>query len=355
MYKFIPESEETNMATKKISVGVIGLRMGKLHAEAGKTFGAKLGGLCDPDPEKLDTARTELKVPKKNCFSDYRDMLANTELDAVIIASPDMFHREQVHACLEKGLHVMCEKPLALTHEDMVAIIEDVKAHPECKFMVGQICRHTPGFLAAKNLIDEGKIGELVFVESEYAHNYNHARGYNDWRVVPERHGFIGGGCHAVDLLRWIAGDPTEVYAHANHKIMLDWPTDDTVISIYKFPNGVSGKVFVSIGSKRNYTMRSVFYGTKGTIITDNTSPEITLFTELSEDGDFTKEIKVPVDINNHNATAEIEAFVDALVNNKPMPVSSKEGAYTVAVCCAAVESSKTGKPVDIVYPKADR
>ena len=86
-----------------------------------------------------------------------------------------------------------------------------------------------------------------------------------------------------------------------------------------------------------------------------DTSPEITLYSEFNENGDFHQGVKIPVDINNHNATAEIEAFVDALVNDKPMPVSSKEGAYTVAVCCAAVESSKTGRPVDIVYPVADR
>ena len=347
--------EWNSMAKNILNIAVIGCSgMSKLHMQGVlKNEKAYLYGICDIAPERLEPFKADFPNCKKY-VTDYREFVNDPEIDAVVIVTPDQVHLEQTAAFLRAGKAVLCEKPMALNMEECQEMMR-VEKETNGKLMVGQICRHTPGFLAAKNLIDEGKIGELVFVESEYAHNYNNARGYNDWRVVPERHGFIGGGCHAVDLLRWIAGDPTEVYAHANHKIMLDWPTDDTVISIYKFPNGVSGKVFVSIGSKRNYTMRSVFYGTKGTIITDNTSPEITLFTELSEDGDFTKEIKVPVDINNHNATAEIEAFVDALVNDKPMPVSSKEGAYTVAVCCAAVESSKTGKPVDIVYPKADR
>ncbi|MBR3680928.1 MAG: Gfo/Idh/MocA family oxidoreductase [Clostridia bacterium] len=343
------------MAKNILNIAVIGCSgMAKLHMEGVlKNDKACLYGICDIAPERLEPFKEHFPNCKKY-VTDYREFVNDPEVDAVVIVTPDQVHLEQTAAFLRAGKAVLCEKPMALNMEECQEMMR-IEKETNGKLMVGQICRHTPGFIEAKKLIDEGKIGELVFVEREYAHNYTHARGYNDWRVVPERHGFIGGGCHAVDLLRWIAGDPTEVYAHANHKIMLDWPTDDTVISIYKFPNGVSGKVFVSIGCKRNYTMRSVFYGTKGTIITDNTSPEITLFTELGEDGDFTKEIKVPVDINNHNATAEIEAFVDALVNGKPMPVSSKEGAYTVAVCCAAVESSKVGKPIDIVYPKADR
>ena len=340
---------------KRMSVAVIGLRFGASHLKGVIDNGANARYICDVNEELLKKVGDENNIPEENRTTNWLDIVNCPEVNAVVLATPDMTHREQVVALLDAGKHVLCEKPLALVKEDLDAIVAATKRNPGCKFMVGQICRFTPAFMKAKELIDSGRVGELYFVESEYAHNYNNARGYNDWRVVPERHGFIGGGCHAVDLLRWIAGDPTEVYAHANHKIMLDWPTDDTVISIYKFPNGVSGKVFVSIGSKRNYTMRSVFYGTKGTVICDNTSPEITLFTELREDGNFTDPIKVPVDINNHNATAEIEAFVDALVNDKPMPVSSKEGAYTVAVCCAAVESSKTGKPVDIVYPVADR
>ena len=104
--------------------------------------------------------------------------------------------------------------------------------------------------------------------------------------------------------------------------------------------------------------MRSCFYGTKGTIICDNTSPTIQLFENLggkASDGkkpDYTEAKEIPVEVNNHNITAEIDAFVDALKGEKPMPVSSMEGASTVAVCCAVVESCKTGMPVKIKYPQ---
>ena len=99
--------------------------------------------------------------------------------------------------------------------------------------------------------------------------------------------------------------------------------------------------------------MRSVFYGTKGTIICDNTSPTIQLFEDDPVNGkSYTSAQVLPVEINNHNVTAEIDVFVEALVSGKPMPVTSMEGASSVAVCCATVESTQIGKPVQIKYPQ---
>lgn len=352
MLQLIYHVKEILSIMKKLNIAVVGCStMGKLHAKGIiAADGAELYAICDNAKEQLDAAASELGAQR--CVSDWRELVSDPTLDAVVIVTPDKLHLEMTEAFLRAGKDVLCEKPMALTVAECEKMML-AERESGSRLMIGQVCRCTPGFIAAKRLIDEGRIGELVFVESEYAHNYDHARGYADWRVTPERHGFIGGGCHAVDLLRWIAGDPTEVYAHANHKIMLDWPTDDTVIAIYKFPNGVSGKVFSSIGAKRNYTMRSVFYGTRGTVICDNTSPTITLFEEDEHGGGYTEGKQIPVEINNHNVTAEIDLFVNALTSGAPMPVSSIEGASTVAVCCATVESTKIGAPVKIKYPRA--
>lgn len=194
-------------------------------------------------------------------------------------------------------------------------------------------------------------------METEYAHDYSKID--LPWRLDPLRHGFLGGGCHAVDLARWIAGDPTEVFAYANHKMLPNYPTDDCTVAVMKFPNGVIGKVFVSTGCKRNYTMRSVFYGTKGTIITDNTSNHMTVFKDGVGNGEtlfadlpqsHAIPIEYPVIVNNHNAAGELDEFVDCIVNDKPIRTTAVEGAKTVKASLAAVESSKTGMPVKIEY-----
>ena len=130
-------------------------------------------------------------------------------------------------------------------------------------------------------------------------------------------------------------------------------------IAIMKFPNNVIGKVFVSTGCKRNYTMRSVFYGTKGTIITDNTSNHMTVFKDGVGNGEtlfadlpqsHAIPIEYPVTVNNHNAAGELDEFVDCIVNDKPIHTTAIEGAKTVKASLAAVESSKTGMPVKIEY-----
>ena len=85
-------------------------------------------------------------------------------------------------------------------------------------------CYTGKAFAGLMEMVKSGAIGELFFVESEYAHDYSKIPGHGGWRLDPRRHGFLGGGCHAVDLLRWIAGDPYEVYALANRKMLSTWP-----------------------------------------------------------------------------------------------------------------------------------
>ena len=333
-------------------VGVIGLGMGKVHAQGvinvsrrcGNENAPSLYSLCDINAEKLHRIGEELGVT--NLYEDYRDMLADPLLDAVIIASPDQDHRAMSEAALAAGKHVLCEKPLALLREDIEAIVQAANASSKT-FMVGQICRFTPGFMKAKELLAEGAIGDLTFVESEYAHDYTEIYRAGTWRSDPDRNGVVGGGCHAVDLLRWIAGDPLFVHALGTHKTFADvTPYDDTHIALLQFPNGVIGKVFCSISCRRSYTMRSVFYGTKGTILCDNTSPSLTLFTygpDEEHPAGALHEKKIPIDINSHNASGEFAAFYNAVLNGSPVDTPAIEGANTIAVCHAIVKSAEMG------------
>lgn len=339
-----------NVMESKLVVGVIGLVMGKTHLEGVLAYGAEVGAICDVNEVLLNSVGDELNIPKERRTTNYLDIVNNKEINTVLIVTPDQTHKQMVEECISAGKHIMCEKPLALTREDLCAIVDATKKSDR-KFMVGQICRFTPAFVKAKEIIDLGKIGEVYYVESEYAHDYVYILGDpENWRADPMRHGVVGGGCHAVDLLRWYAGDPEEVCAYGVHKNLMHLAYDDTTISILKFPNGVIGKVFVSIGCKRDYTMRTLIYGTKGTIICDNTSPTMQVFStddigRMAE----TPEI-IEIEVNNHNAKYEFAVFADSVINNKPMEMGAEEGAKTVATCLAIVESSKTGTPVKPDY-----
>jgi len=211
-------------------------------------------------------------------------------------------------------------------------------------FMIGQVCRFAPGFRVAKKLIEDGQIGTIVFVESEYYHDYTHARGVNNWRKDPKirREGFIGGGCHALDLIRWLAGHPVEVFCYMNHKYLPDWPAKDTGVAVMKFKSGAIGKVFVSIGVKAGYSMRTVIHGTKGSIVCDNTSDHVLLFThQVACAGN---PWRIPVPVNNHNVSDEFAECVEALKAGRRPTTDEYEGTNTVAFGEACLKSARTGK-----------
>ncbi len=338
------------------NIAVIGGNMGKPHmASVTQNKNTHLYGICDLKVDLLEELKNEFNPDVAT--TDWHDFINDPKVDAVLVVTPDQLHLEMTKAFLEAGKHVMCEKPMALTVAECEEMMR-IEKRCDARLMVGQVSRFAPGFAKAKEIIDSGIIGELYFIESEYAHDYSEARGANDWRVTPERHAVIGGGCHAIDLLRWIAGNPTEVYALSNRKCLTDWPVDDCAIAVMKFPNNVNGKVLTSIGCKRNYTMRSCFYGTKGTIICDNKSSFVTLFCGGDEDVFGNKKFTVPQEIpiinNDHNMTAELEMFVTGLMTGEPFGISPMEGASTVAVCTAVVESCATGLPVKVTYPSID-
>lgn len=343
------------MKRNKLNMAVIGASaMGERHIQSiYENEHANLYAVCDTDKKRLEGI--EKRFSPNMTVLDYRELIDLPELDAVVIVTPDQLHREMTEAFLRAGKDVLCEKPMALTVEECLQMMTAEKESGR-KLMIGQVCRCTPAFIKAKEIVDQGIIGDLYFVESEYAHCYEWIEGAGQWRKTPERDGFIGGGCHAVDLLRWIAGNPTEVSAYANHKCLTKWPANDCTIAIFRFPNDVIGKVFASIGCRRQYTMRTVLYGTKGTIICDNSSSNLTLYAgeEQMPDGEmaFTKPTSIPVDVNNHNVGKEIQDFIDSILGDAPLSISSNEGADTIAACCAAVRAAAENKPQKIAYPR---
>ena len=333
--------------SKQVNFAVIGCSgMAKRHMQGViAKEGAHLYAICDPATDgRMEKCKEEFNVPV--AVTDYRELVNDPNIDAVALVVPDNLHLEMAAAFMRAGKDVFCEKPMALTMEECEEM-RRVEKETGRKLMIGQVCRFAPAFVMAKELVASGRIGELFFVESEYAHDYGRVPGYNNWRVTPEREGFIGGGCHAVDLLRWIVGDPIEVFAYGSHKLLPQVSYDDATIAVMKFNDGIIGKVFVSTGCKRPYTMRTLFYGTKGTIICDNKSDTMQLYTLLPNDISVNPEPEIiPVIVNNHNTVREFEVFAEHILNDTPVEMDARLGAKTIAACLAIVESANTGKPV---------
>ncbi len=343
--------------SKKLGLGIIGAGSFSCSHLAGinHASNAEAVAICDKDYEIAKARAAQYGVP--NVCKTVDELLAREDVVAVTLPLPDQVHAEIAIQAMRAGKHVLCEKPMALDINECKEMIK-VSKETGMQLMVGQIGRYTPAFVKAKELYDSGAIGELFLIESEYAHDYSAIGGSpigpdnTPWRMTPERESIIGGGCHAVDLIRMIAGDPVEVFSYANNKVLTNWPIHDCSMSVMKFENGVIGKVMNSHGCKRAYTMRSLLYGTKGTIIFDNTSDHMTLYKADCIDGMDTRTlpITIPVNINNHNFTAEVEDFSSAILENRPVVTDGVSGAKTVAVCLAIVDSFTNGKPVEPDY-----
>ncbi len=352
------------MENRPVRLGMIGA--GNFSsAHCGGIWGAgkdvcELVAICDLDINKANIRANSYKIP--HVYTDYHELLARDDIEAVTLPLPDQEHCKIACDALRAGKHVLCEKPMALNLDECKEMVR-VSRETGKILMVGQIGRYTPAFLKAKEIYESGAIGELFLIESEYAHDYSKIPGttYGDhkipWRQAPEREPILGGGCHAIDLIRMIAGDPIEVFSYANNKCLTEWPIHDCSMSIMKFADGAIGKVMNSHGCKRKYTMRSVLYGTKGTIIFDNTSTTIQLFMPGFSDSHVfdksdqrTVSIDIPVGLNNHNFAGEVRDFCAAIVEGRNVVTDGVSGAKTVAVGLAIIESFKTGKPVKPDY-----
>jgi len=344
------------MEKKKIRLGMIGAG-GFAYSHLNGIKGldcAEIVAISDIDIEMAKEKSEIYNIPFY--YHDHLELLARDDIDAVTLPLPDQVHAQIAIDAMRAGKHVLCEKPMALTKEDCSNMVKTAR-ETGMQLMIGQIGRYTPAFVKAKEIVDSGEIGELMFIESEYAHDYSKLGGAGGWRVTPERHPILGGGCHAIDLIRMIAGNPEEVFAYANNKVLVDWPINDTTVAIMKFPNGAIGKVFNSHGCKRRYTMRTVVQGTKGTLIFDNSNRDISIYMDefRGEDGYFGSaqrnvEMRIEVQVNNHNTEAEIKDFCQYLLNGEPVKTDGVEGASTVAVGLAIVESVETGLPVKVDY-----
>ena len=348
---------------KMLRVAVVGISLegiGNSHARSVIANNqTELVMLCEINEEWAKDRSALYGVPY---CTDYHDLLGRDDIDIAIVCVPDHLHAQVVSDFLHAGKHVLCEKPLALTKEDCQKIL-DADRETEPKLMVGQVCRKTPSFVKAKQIVDEGVIGDITYIESEYAHNYSimpiHWR--NSYEVP--RHPFTGGACHSVDLLRWFCGNPTEVFAYGNHKLLGPeyGPCDDTMCALMKFPGDVVGRVFVSIGCMSPGTgIRTLIYGTKGTIVMANNERFVTLYLKdfgfeksdkiLGTSQLYKNGIQIPVSLGSHNTAAELSDFIDILTNDKSVSITAREGADTVAVCVAAVEASQSGMPTKIRY-----
>lgn len=339
------------MEKDKIRFGIAGVGgVGQRHITGVvKAPNAQLVALCDPrgrealEERYQSTLYEKVDIPDVPMHTDFYELLKDPSLDAVIISSPDATHCEYSIAAMEAGLDVLCEKPLTFTNDEAVQMVAAARKTGR-RLFAGQVCRFAPGFEKAKELLDSGVIGEVFCVESQYVHGCHENLAKDDWRRHPPRHATSCGGCHAIDTLRYLVGDPDEVFAFGSRLCRTDWEVEDCSEAVLHFPNGAVGRALTTIGCIAPYSMRTVLYGTAGTITANNTADYVSVYTR---DGG---EAKYPVEVEAHNMPAEVQAMCEAILFGKPARHEGLEGAKTVFVCNAAIASLKNGEKMHLDF-----
>jgi predicted dehydrogenase len=194
---------------QRARVGVIGLgTIGATHLAALRQVGMTEISGADLSAEARDRARASVN----HVFGDYREMMATSDLDGVVIATPPRTHRDIALFALSEGIGVLCEKPLAVTLADCRAIVDAV-SHARGPFQMGFCHRFQPQVRALRSLVIAGDIGEPVLINISFVHSLT--QDGREWITDPRQAGggvLFDSGSHAIDLFRYLAGEVDDAY-----------------------------------------------------------------------------------------------------------------------------------------------
>ncbi len=228
-----------------IRIGLIGIgKMGLSHfAIFNANPDVEVVSVCDPSSLMLMGAE---KYLNKKTYKDYKKMIDESELDGVVISTPTKFHYEMVHYALENNVSVFCEKPFCLNPEDgskLVALAEQKKLINQ----VGYHCRFVGVFQKAKELLEQGMIGNPYYFKMEVYGNVVKKQKSKTWRSEKSE----GGGClydyasHGIDLVNYLIGAPTSV-AGTVFKSINSVDIEDAVYSTLLYDGDLSGNLSVN-------------------------------------------------------------------------------------------------------------
>ena len=320
-----------------------------------KARNAELYAICDV-ADDLRARMAATHAPRRS-FADYDAMLADPELEAVIIATSDAFHVEAARRALEAGKHVLCEKPLATSVEAAESLRAPLAASG-CRLQVGHMKRFDAGLEAAKAFLD-GEMGTMVALKAWYCdstHRYPMTDAVQPLMVTSaaarkpaenpkadlDRYYMLAHGSHLVDTARFFAGPLVAVEARlSNRGGMRCWFVD------VEFETGVLGHLDLTVAVRMDWHEGFQIYGANGSILGKTYNPwyyktsEVDIFHE-AEGG--TRRV---LGADGHFYRRQLEGFAETILTGAPLRGADLEdGIASVRAMVAIAQSARTGRPV---------
>jgi UDP-N-acetyl-2-amino-2-deoxyglucuronate dehydrogenase len=342
---------------KKFNVGIMGYGWAaSAHIAAiNATELGRVTAICSARP--LDAAELKAKYGSPiRLYHDVDSMLADSELQVVSVCGfPDQHARQSIRAA-QAGKHLIIEKPVCLTPEDLSGVQKAVQ-QAGVKVCVCFECRFSSQFLATKAILDRGLLGTLHYGEVDYYHGIGPWYGQFRWNTKKAQGGsaLLSAGCHALDaLLMCMDSEVVEVMSAATKssgEAFEPYEYAPTSVTILKFKNGSVGKCTASIDCLQPYYFHTHLVGGKGSLL-DNRFHSSDLRTGKEAWNTLGFKPLDSGDVSDHPYQTQFEAFFDALAQGREMPLTSLvEAARTHQVIFAADRSAELGKPVRLAGP----
>jgi predicted dehydrogenase len=350
------------MADPKIKVGVVGLGMGQAHLKSYTQHPqAEITALCDVNKEALARVGKEQNI--KALYTDAEEMFRKAGLDAVSIAVPNTFHAPFTLAALQRGLHVLCEKPMAMSvaeAQTMLAAAQKAKKN----LMINHSFRFTPVSFALKQQIDAGVIGDIYYGRSVW-HRRRGIPGVSwpnmgNWFSTKKMSGggpLIDLGVHRLDLALWLMGypEPIVVTGSTYNKIAAGlakknsrvYDVEDVACGLIKFANGATLILEASwaLNLGENEHMVTSLYGTKGGAEQHNLKQGYEFAAEIyTEEGGclFTKKL----DRTTVNVPSSYHEFINSILEKRAPVSTAAEGIKVMKILEGIYKSAETGREV---------
>jgi predicted dehydrogenase len=320
---------------------------------------ARVVAIADIDKERANAQATQYGIDR--VFTDYREMLASDDLQAVCICTPPFLHVEQSIAALRAGKHVLCEKPVSPT---LAGLDQIAAAEREGGATFAGVFQHRVGQGArqVKALIEEGRFGKLRFGLSETLWQRDMEYYGVWWRGTWEQECggvTMGHGIHSIDMLLWLMGEPESLIADAA-TVKLDIQVEDTSLATVRFRNGAIGQIIVTVNAQDNRSRLEIFgddlqavssgsaYGPTSEPFslasTDTTGAEGAAEWANERVPDVTKHLHVPV----------LSDFIDAIASGRPPLVTVDEVRRSMELITGMYKSAMTGQRVTFPIAKDD-
>lgn len=282
-------------------------------------------------------------------YTDYQDLLNNANVDLVDITVPHEMHYEIAKAALEKGKHVLVEKPIAVKSEQGAELI-DLAREKGVKFSVAENTRFVTAYQKAEEILKEGLLGEIWTVRTLIAGSEVHRiKDPNLWHGKSPYGGVIlDSSVHNFYLFKWLFGGVREVLGFAS-KLVPEGEVEDNGLILGHLVNGAEFQLNTSCTMEIPWTERVEIYGSKGGLIIDQLTNPVIKYYLGSNDIDGTTIEDVPFDPLGWKFSSmvlEIRDFVSAVAEDRQPLIDPADALYALRVVEAVDRSIKTKQPV---------